>query len=295
MTHRVQHWDSSLGSKLTEVQSKLLLASQLPPTSASRDNLLADPRKLLIRCRFTKTTYKSELSRYAEDSDERKRCESRLMVLEEEMVKAEEDLEALESNAVGLSCLDDDGGKQSSGGGGGGGGCAALPNAAMNAESKTYSQVHRLLDPIIDFTTSQCGCDPIAFAAGTGGRYEPQNSVVDEGEYIDDREPSATAAPYTPYGDTVRKEPSRFRAMISHNHNHPNDIGSTSAGGGQKADSTTLLDSESAPFSDNRAALEERGQQLEHLNDQTSKLESTAETFADLAKQLKEKTKQKGN
>lgn len=287
MTHRLPHWDSSLGSKLTEVQSKLLLASQLPPTSASRDNLLADARKLLIRCRFTKTTYKSELSRYAEDSDERKRYDSRLMALEEEMVKAEEDLEALESNAGGISCLGDDGGhggKQSSGGGGGG--CAALPNVAMNAESRTYTQVHRFLDPIIDFTTSQCGCDPIAFAAGTGGRYEPQNSVVEEGEYTDDREPSATAAPYTSYGDTVRKEPSRFRVMMSHNHKHPDDIGSASG---------ALLDSKSSPFSDNRAALEERGQRLEHLTDQTGKLESTTETFADLAKQLKEKTKQKGH
>ena len=294
MAHRIQHWDSSLESNLTEVQSKLLLASQLPPTSASRGNLLADARKLLIRCRFNKTTYKSELGRYAGDSDERKRYESRLMALEEEMVKAEEDLEALESNAVGISCLGDGdgGGKQQSSGGGG---CAALPNAAMNAESKTYNQVHRLLDPIIDFTTSQCGCDPIAFAAGTGGRYEPQNSVVDEGEDIDDREPSAAAATYTPYGDTVRKEPSRFRAMMSHNHKHLNDIGSASAGGGQKANSTTLLDSKSSPISDNRAALEERGQKLHDLNGQTSKLESTAETFADLAKQLKEKTKQKGN
>ena len=127
----------------------------------------------------------------------------KLLALEEEMVRAEEDLEALETSAFGISCLggdmgdspQKDGGKQSiggnSGGGGGGGGCAALPNAAMNAESKTYSQVHRVLDPIIDFTTSQCGCDPIAFAAGTGGRYDPQNSVVDEGEYVDDRAPSS--------------------------------------------------------------------------------------------------------
>ena len=173
----------------------------------------------------------------------------------------------MESNAVGISCLGDVGGKQGSGGGRGG--CAALPNAAMNAESKTYNQVHRLLDPIIDFTTSQCGCDPIAFAAGTGGRYKPQNSVVDESEYMDDREPSATAAPYTPYGD--------------------------GGGGGQTADSTTLLDSKSAPFSDSREALEERGQQLEDLNRQTSKLESAGETFAGLAKQLKETTKQKGD
>ena len=219
MAHRLQHWDSSLGSKLTEVQSKLVLASQLPPTSASRDNLLADARKLLIRCRFTKTTYKSDLlGRCAEDSDERKRYEPKLLALEEEMVRAEEDLEALETSAFGISCLGGDmgdspkkDGGSSGGGGGNGGGCAALPNAAMNAESKTYSQVHRILDPIIDFTTSQCGCDPIAFAAGTGGRYEPQNSVADEGEYIDDRDPSATPAPYTPYGDTVRKDPSKSR------------------------------------------------------------------------------------
>ena len=84
-------------------------------------------------------------------------------------------------------------------------------------------------------------------------------------KYMDDREPSATAA----YGD--------------------------SGGGGQKADSTTLLDSKSAPFSDSREALEERGQQLEDLNRQTSKLESAGETFAGLAKQLKETTKQKGD
>lgn len=282
------------------MQSKLLLASQLPPTSASRDNLLADARKLLIRCRFTKTTYKSELlGRYAEGSDERRRYEPKLLALEEEMVRAEEDLEALETSAFGISCLGGDmgdspkkDGGSSGGGGGNGGGCAALPNAAMNAESKTYSQVHRILDPIIDFTTSQCGCDPIAFAAGTGGRYEPQNSVADEGEYIDDRDPSATPAPYTPYGDTVRKDPSKFRTRMSDSE-QPNDM--SSAEGGQKADTCTLPDSKSLPLSDNRAALEGRGQRLEHLNGQTGKLESAAETFADLAKQLKEKAKQKGN
>jgi len=303
MTHRLQHWDSSLGSKLTKVQSKILLASQLPPSSASRNNLLADARKLLIRCRFTKTTYKSELARHPDDSDEQIRYEAKLIALEEEMVKAEEDLEALESCAVGIACIGgvgntktagnpNDQGKQYGGGGRGGGGCAALPNAAMNAESKTYSQVHRLIDPLLDFTTSQCGCDPIAFAAGTGGRYEPQNSVVqEEEEYVDDREPSTTA-PYAPYGDTMRKEPSRFRAKTGHRKHSDDSSFPNAKGNAVTSTEATLLESKTWPFSDNRAALEERGQRLEHLGDQTAKLESAAETFADLAKQLKEKAKQ---
>mmetsp|Transcript_9191 Transcript_9191/g.13032 ORF Transcript_9191/g.13032 Transcript_9191/m.13032 type:complete len:126 (+) Transcript_9191:689-1066(+) len=44
-------------------------------------------------------------------------------------------------------------------------------------------------------------------------------------------------------------------------------------------------------MSENMNAMRERGDKLEHLAGQTANLENEAATFADLAKQLKEKTK----
>lgn len=88
-------------------------------------------------------------------------------------------------------------------------------------------------------------------------------------KYMDDREPSATAAPYSVWRQWWWWWWPKGRQYYF-----------------------ARLDSKSAPFPNSREALEERGQQLEDLNRQTSKLESAGETFAGLAKQLKETTKQ---
>jgi len=326
MTERLEHWDQSLTSKLTDVQSKISLASQLPAGSSSRSSLLSDAHKLLVRCRFAKTTYKSELSRMDEDSRTRRLYEKKMVALEDVMVRAEEDLEALESAAV-VDMLPDDN-TSIVAPSPGVGGCAALPNAAMETEERTYDRMHKLFDPLLDFTTTQCGCNPISFAVGTGGRYEHQNSVVDEYEdtnafdlmsaatsYVPSlfREEPSVASPKTvaskmndtsatrPNGDNTKaKDATKDDSKEARKEARKDAISSNGDNTEKKKDveaaapstSPSTVEKIASPIANNKSALEERGQKLEQLNDQTSELESGAQTFADMAKQLKNKAKE---
>jgi len=322
MTERLEHWDQSLTSKLTDVQSKISLASQLPAGSSSRSSLLSDAHKLLVRCRFAKTTYKSELSRLDEDSRTRRLYEKKMVALEDVMVRAEEDLEALESAAV-VDMLPDDN-TSIVAPSPGVGGCAALPNAAMETEERTYDRMHKLFDPLLDFTTTQCGCNPISFAVGTGGRYEHQNSVVDEYEdtnafdlmsaatsYVPSlfREEPSVASPKTvaskmngtsatrPNGDNTKakdatKDDTKEARKDAISSNGDNTEKKKDVKAAVPSPSPSTVEKIASPIANNKSALEERGQRLEQLNDQTSELESGAQTFADMAKQLKNKAKE---
>mmetsp|Transcript_2795 Transcript_2795/g.6043 ORF Transcript_2795/g.6043 Transcript_2795/m.6043 type:complete len:330 (-) Transcript_2795:110-1099(-) len=322
MTERLEHWDQSLTSKLTDVQSKISLASQLPAGSSSRSSLLSDAHKLLVRCRFAKTTYKSELSRLDEDSRTRRLYEKKMVALEDVMVRAEEDLEALESAAV-VDMLPDDN-TSIVAPSPGVGGCAALPNAAMETEERTYDRMHKLFDPLLDFTTTQCGCNPISFAVGTGGRYEHQNSVVDEYEdtnafdlmsaatsYVPSlfREEPSVASPKTvaskmngtsatrPNGDNTKakdatKDDTKEARKDAISSNGDNTEKKKDVEAAAPSTSPSTVEKIASPIANNKSALEERGQRLEQLNDQTSELESGAQTFADMAKQLKNKAKE---
>ena len=216
------------------------------------------------------------------------------------MVRAEEDLEALDSAAV-VDVLPDD--YTSIAPSPGVGGCSALPNAAMETEERTYDKMHKLFDPLLDFTTSQCGCNPVSFAVGTGGRYEHQNSVVDEYEYTNAYDLMSAATSYVPSmfkeepsvaspkaaarkmnGTSASKEARKETISNGDNTEQKKDVGAASP-------SPSTVEKIASPIADNKSALEERGQRLEQLNDQTSQLESGAQTFAEMAKQLKNKAK----
>lgn len=307
MSERLEHWDEALASKLTDVQSKLSLAKQLPAPSTSRSSLLSDAHKLLVRCRFAKTTYKSELAQLDEDSRTRKLYEKKLLALEEVMVRAEEDLAALESAAV-VDVLPDDNETYAAStvAMDGGGGCAGLPNAAIGAESKTYDKMHKLFDPLLDFTTNQCGCNPISFAVGTGGRYEYQNSVVDEYEDTNAYDLMSAATSYVP-SMFSKEEPSVVPGSKAVASKKLNGNSAVVGKGGQTAEKKNGCDGGSnssragagSPIASSlhkiKSKLEERGEKLEQLHDQTGELESGAQTFSDMAKQLKESVKAKAN
>mmetsp|Transcript_31043 Transcript_31043/g.63038 ORF Transcript_31043/g.63038 Transcript_31043/m.63038 type:complete len:192 (-) Transcript_31043:137-712(-) len=184
--------------------------------------------------------------------------------------------------------------------------------------------MHKLFDPLLDFTTTQCGCNPISFAVGTGGRYEHQNSVVDEYEdtnafdlmsaatsYVPSlfREEPSVASPKTvaskmndtsatrPNGDNTKakdatKDDTKEARKDAISSNGDNTEKKKDVEAAAPSTSPSTVEKIASPIANNKSALEERGQKLEQLNDQTSELESGAQTFADMAKQLKNKAKE---